>query len=33
MCQVDEEIDRKHHIVQEYFRNVGTYILWQTEVN
>jgi len=33
MCEVDEELGRKQDTVQEYFRILGTYIPWQTEVN
>jgi len=34
MREVDEELDKNQDTVQEYFRNLGTYILfWQTEVN
>jgi len=33
ICEVDEELDRKQDTVQEYFRNLGAYILWQMKVN
>jgi len=33
MCEVDKVLDRKQDILQEYFWNLDTCILWQTEVN